>query len=50
MQAVNRDTDLILQAQQLLHDADARGIQTLDVLGKSFSPNNQSSLEMFVCI
>jgi hypothetical protein len=34
MQSVNRDTDLILQAQQLLKDADSRGLQTLDVLSK----------------
>jgi hypothetical protein len=34
MQEANRNTDLILQAQQILKDADTRGIQTLEVLGK----------------
>jgi hypothetical protein len=34
MQAVNRDTDLMLQAQQLLKYADEHGLRTLDVLGK----------------
>ncbi|UJR33705.1 hypothetical protein I4U23_021134 [Adineta vaga] len=35
MQEANRNTDLILQAQQILKDADLRGIQTLDVIGES---------------
>ena len=34
MQEANRNTDLISQAQQILKDADARGIQTLDVISK----------------
>ncbi|CAF0748736.1 unnamed protein product [Adineta ricciae] len=37
MQQANRNTDLILQAQQLLKDADMRGIQTLDVISDSSS-------------
>jgi hypothetical protein len=34
MQEANRNTDLILQAHQLLKDADSRGGQILDVLSK----------------
>ena len=34
MQEANRNTDLILQAQQILKDAELRGIQTLDVISK----------------
>ncbi|CAF0725732.1 unnamed protein product [Adineta ricciae] len=37
MQQANRNTDLISQAQQLLKDADVRGIQTLDVISDSSS-------------
>ena len=41
MQGVNRDTDLFLQAQQLLNDADSRGVQTLRVLSR-FSRKSSS--------
>ncbi|CAF4543547.1 unnamed protein product [Rotaria sp. Silwood1] len=37
MQEANRNTDLILEAQKLLKDADLRGIQTLDVITDSSS-------------
>lgn len=48
MQAANRDTDSLLQSQQLLHDADTRGLQTLGVLSKSsFFENDRFP---FVCI
>jgi len=35
MQEASRNTDLISQAQQLLKDADLRGLQTLEVLCKN---------------
>lgn len=34
MQEANRNTDLMLQAQQILKDADLRGFHSLEVLSK----------------
>jgi hypothetical protein len=34
MQEANRNTDVMLQARQILKDADSLGIQTLDITGK----------------
>jgi hypothetical protein len=34
MQEANRNTELLLQAQRILKDADTRGVHTLDVLSK----------------
>lgn len=36
MQEANRNTDLILQAREILKQAESRGIQTLNVLSKKF--------------
>jgi len=36
MQEANRNTDLMLQAKQILKDAETLGFQTLEVLSKRF--------------
>lgn len=48
MQEASRNTDLMSQAQQLLKDADTRGLRSIEMLGKSSEPPMLLVIESFL--